>query len=424
MRRRALAALAAGGLVAGAARRPTLVTWPRAVRASFPVAVGSVAAGLTAGVSVAPRLARPRAAAVAALGGAALWWGGRSAYARLLARLTAASRELDPAFARPPESPWVSGSADSHVHIGSLGREGARFVHTRAHDDAIRIFIGADSAATPEERVALAMAEIERTGAWERGTLVVQAPAGTGYANPTPVDVVEMRTGGDCASIVIGYGLLPSFLSLGTAEVAARTQRLLLESLRARGPHPRLLLYGESLGALVQQQALAAGLADLDRLGIHSALWVGTPGSAQADEFRRRCGDVTCVDSPEDIPDPLPDPRHRIWFLEHDGDPVVRFRPELLLRRPEWLSGPRGRNVPETMRWLPGVTWAQVLVDTLFATDVIPGEFESLGHDYRADLGAVVSAAYALPYSTITSEALEEGLRQKERERARLIGGT
>lgn len=422
MRRRALAALAAGGLVATAARRPSLVTWPRAVRTAFPIALGGVTAAV--GATLTPRAVRPSSIAALGVAGTGLWWGGRTAWARMLQRLTASSRELDPAFAEAPESDLVSGSARSHVRIESLGREGARFVHTRAHPDAIRIFIGADSAATPEERVALAMAEVERTGAWERGTIVVQAPAGTGYANSTPIDVVEMRTQGDCASIVVAYGLLPSFLSLGASDVAARTQRMLLESLTARGLHPHMVLYGESLGARVQQRALAHGAADLDRFGVHSALWVGTPGGVEADEFRRRCAEFTRVDSPLDIPAPhaSTDSPPRVWFLEHDGDPVVRFRPELLVQRPEWLRGPRGRNVPRTMYWVPGVTWAQVLVDTLFATDVTPGEFESLGHDYRADLGAVVTAAYDLPTSTLSAEELETRLREQERARARLLG--
>jgi len=293
-------------------------------------------------------------------------------------------------------------------------------VHTRAHDDAIRIFIGADSAATPEERVDLAIAEVERTGAWQRGTVVIQAPAGTGYANPTPIDVVELRTQGDCASIVVGYGLLPSFLSLGAVDIAARTQRLLIERLTSRGAHPRLLLYGESLGARVQQMALSSGTADLERFGVQSALWVGTPGGVSADEFRSRCTAYVCVDSPEDIPTPVP--RERVWFLEHHGDPVVRFRRELLTRKPQWLIGSRGRNVPSGMRWIPGITWAQVLVDTLYATDVTPGEFESRGHDYRADLGAVVTAAYGLPGTAPAPEELEERLRERERDRARLIG--
>ena len=73
------------------------------------------------------------------------------------------------------------------------------------------------------------------------------------------------------------------------------------------------------------------------------------------------------------------------------------------------------------MTWRPGITWAQVLVDTLFATNVKPGDFMSLGHDYRADLGAVVTAAYDLPADEATAARLETYLRNKEIERAQRI---
>ena len=38
----------------------------------------------------------------------------------------------------------------------------------------------------------------------------------------------------------------------------------------------------ESLGAKVQQHAIPAGPADLDRYAVAAALWVGTPGGEQA----------------------------------------------------------------------------------------------------------------------------------------------
>ena len=72
--------------------------------------------------------------------------------------------------------------------------------------------------------------------------------------------------------------------------------------------------------------------------------------------------------------------------------------------------------------WTPGITWAQVMIDTLFATNVKPGNFESRGHDYRADLGGVVPAAYDLSVDPGTAERLEQALRALEVERARRVG--
>lgn len=360
----------------------------------------------------------------------------------LLPRLEQGGRDLDVGLPDPPSEPTVTGGPGSPIDYRRLGREGARYVHTPTPPDAIeevmaqpvvatpiRVFIGWDSAESIDERVNLAMEELHRTGAFARSTLLVQSPAGSGYANPTPAQVVEIVTRGDCASVAVGYGLLPSFLSLDRVELAAQTQQLLLDRVlaevaeRPAGARPRVLLYGESLGARVQQRAVDP--VALETLGVSSALWVGTPGGVDSDRFRRGLTrEPVVVDRPEELPQPLPSPHPPVWFLEHDGDPVVRLRRDLLYRRPGWLTGqPRGRNIPEAMSWWPVVTWVQVLVDTLFATNIKPGEFDSRGHDYRADLGAVVAAAYDLPLPEGAEGRLEAVLRRLEVERARLVEG-
>lgn len=442
---RILGAAAIGAAAAALATRPSLVPWPRGVRPAVGALVGLGVGGLALGSWNTARsararpgslLVRPALAALALAGGAGV---ARLGLRALLPRLIGAGRSLDAGFAEPPASALVTGGAGSAVPLASLGREGARFVGSRPDPrcvtevtgaapvaEAIRVFIGYDSAPTPRERVDLALAELDRTGAWDRGVLLLESPAGSGYSNPTPADVVEILTRGDCATVSVAYGLLPSFLSLGRVAIAAETQRLLLEGiaqrLSARRQRPRLLVYGESLGARVLQEAI--GSTGLDHFGIDSALWVGTPGSRHADDFRSALGEpVVVVDRPEQLPSPLPVPHPRVWFLEHDGDPVVRFHPDVMMRRPAWLAHrPRGRHVPESMLWIPAITWMQLLVDTLFATNVRPGLFESLGHDYRADLGAVVAAAFALDTDAETAARLEVVLRRLEVERARRAG--
>jgi uncharacterized membrane protein len=423
------------------------VPWPAKVRRVFPIAVGAsvglvTAGGASAAISLAhstlaqPTLAPGRedsvsqgspqhaagriaAGTVTAAGLlAAVFAGGWVARQRLLARLIASSAALDAALEASPRAALVSAGPNSLQQVAELGREGARFVNWATGPDdvkavltdanaerqrePIRVFVGAMAAPSVQQRVGIAMAELRRLGAFERSTLLVQAPAGTGYANSTPADVLEMLTAGDCASVAVGYGLLPSFLSLRAVPAAAQTQELLFAAIadeRARlGSSTRVLAYGESLGAKVQQVALPGGLADLDRWGIDRALWVGTPGGRQSDDFRRQCGaEAVVLDSPADLP--LERADCRVWFLQHDGDPVVRFRPDLLWARPDWLprNGQRGRNVPAQLQFRPGLTYLQTLVDTLFATNVKPGDFQSIGHDYRADLGAVVTAAFQLP---------------------------
>ena len=454
------AAGAAAGLAVGrASAGATLVPWPDRVRRVFPAVTGTATGVMVASVTatavrvvVGPRRSPIglRTLAFSAVAVGAVGAAGAVATRTVLARIAVTGRELDPAVASPPPSEHVSGGPGSSLAMGELGREGARFVWTRATDadakavtgkklkkEPVRVFVGLDAAPTPEQRVGLAMAELRRTGAFDRSILIIEAPAGTGYANPTPVDVIEILARGDTAAVSVAYGVLPSFLSLREVPLAARTQLLLLEAIagelaqRPAKKRPRVLLYGESLGAKVAQAAIPAGPADLDRFGIDTALFVGTPGGAASDAFHAKCRDVSwTVDNPTQLPAPgaMPSPRPRVWFLEHDGDPVVRFRPELLTERPAWLpvEGTRGRNVPTTMAWRPGITWAQVLVDTLFATNVKPGDFQSLGHDYRADLGPVAATAFNLlpedpDESARVVHALDDRLRAIEIERAERI---
>ena len=444
-----------GGAVAWISRGPTLVEWPTPVRSAFPFVLGGLV-GLTAGVKTGTTLSLLRAATgrgpgpittlppvlVGAGVAGAVGLAGTLAARRVLAGLVEQGRDLDQSLTSAPTDADVSGSAGSVVTVTELGREGARFVHyvtpprairevTGAEPVAspVRVFVGAAAAQTPEQRVGLAMAELRRTGAFDRANLIIQAPAGTGYANSFPVDVLEVLTRGDSAAVAVGYGLLPSFLSLNKVQAGAHTQRLLLDAirdeLRDRDHQPRVLLYGESLGAEVQQTAIPAGPIDLDHYAVAAALWVGTPGGERSDVFHALCaGESYTVDRPEQLPDPVPTPRPRVWFLEHDGDPVVRFRPALILHRPSWLptDGQRGRNVPAGMTWKPGITFAEAFVDTMFATHVRPGQFESRGHDYRADLGAVTTMAFDLPCDAATAERLEAYLRRIEIERASLLG--
>lgn len=448
------AGVAVGAGIAAASRGPTLVPWPAKVRSAFPIVLGGLVGAATAlkvdvvtsTIQAARGRGRGPGVTLAVAGGSVVIAAtvGSVAARQVLGRLGTAGRVLDPGFSTPPTDPLVSAGPGSLVSVTELGREGARFVGTATTPDGIRqvtgkdpvaepvrVFIGVDAAATPEQRVGLAMAELRRTGAFDRAYLVIQAPAGSGYANATPIDVTEVLALGDCASVAIGYGVLPSFLSLNKVAIGSRTQRLLLnaihDELQFRDRKPRILLYGESLGAKVQEGAIPSGTPDLDYYGVHAALWVGTPGGRVADEFHANVSTESfTLDRPEQIPDPLPTPRPRVWFLEHDGDPVVRFRPELLTHRPAWLpvDGTRGRNIPESMTWKPLITWAESFVDTMFATHIKPGDFMSVGHDYRADLGPIVTAAYGLTADADTATRLEAYLRATEVARAERINRT
>jgi uncharacterized membrane protein len=435
-----IAGLTSGAATALLSRGESLVQWPDRVRMLFPGVVGAVAGSSTVVAALAPRV-RPRHLPVilsgVAIAGGAGWFIGR----KKLQELQADGAELDATLVDPPLSQYVSGGPGSTVDYSLLSREGARFVHSttslnqstsfvsvpRTHEP-IRIFVSVQHESSIPNRIAVAIEELNRTGAFERKYLLVQSPAGSGYANSTPVDVLEFLSGGDCATVVVSYGLLPSFLSLTKVSFAGDTQRALLEALVAelesrsrRGESvPELFVYGESLGAKVQQYALPLGPVDLNRFHISRALWVGTPGGTSADGFHLLCaGESITIDRPEQIP---PGADARVWFLEHDGDPVVRFRPDLTWSQPQWLvQQPRGRNIPESMSWKPGLTWATVLVDTIFATNVKPGDFQSWGHDYRADLGEVAARAFGFQPEPEVMNELQAALRECEVARAQRV---
>jgi uncharacterized membrane protein len=109
-----------------------------------------------------------------------------------------------------------------------------------------------------------------------------------------------------------------------------------------------------------------------------------------------------------------------VFFLNHDNDPVTKFTPTIFHRMPEWLATTeRGRNVEPHQRWLPGISFWQTLIDTKNAATVIPGEFFSTGHDYRADLAEFIRAAYGFDdVSDDQMAAIEARLRQSEITRA------
>lgn len=356
----------------------------------------------------------------------------------VLRRLATDGTTPDPAFRQPPDNPSVSGGPGSLVPYGTHAREGSRFVHlaARAEEiaavtgtpamDPIRVFIGVGAAAGPQEQVDLAVAELERLGAFERSCILAVSPAGTGYANTVPVEALELFTGGDCATVTIQYGVLPSMFSLGLVPEAARVYRMLIDALRGRAG--RLYSYGESLGADAAQAALLAEPSLLRPDGtfeeIDGALYAGTPAGTGV---RGHVPDVHALpgalllDRWEQLPVPPPE-QVRTWLLDHDADPVTKFRRRLIWSEPEWMRAePRGRGVPQEMRWRPLLTWLQVGFDVAHATQSKVGQFQSLGHDYRADLAPLVRAAFAPQASPELIGPVQDRLAASEQRRAELL---
>jgi hypothetical protein len=98
--------------------------------------------------------------------------------------------------------------------------------------------------------------------------------------------------------------------------------------------------------------------------------------------------------------------------------------PEMMIKEPDWLSGERGRGVPDDLEWFPVGTFLQVVVDAMNAMVMVPGKFGSFGHDYRADMARMVAVAYGLAASEAQLKAIEDALVTLELERADRVTAT
>jgi len=333
-------------------------------------------------------------------------------------------RVMDPGYERAPVTPARSSGPGSAVTFARTGRQGRRFIlNVPTTDDIesvmgapavaepIRVFVGYDMAKTAEDRVALALDELERTGAYDRALLIVGSPAGTGVVNTVAFETADYLLQGDSAGVAVQYERLPSLLCLHRAGVGGHHHRLLLEGIGAalaRRPatarRPRVVVYGESLGAWAGQNAfLHEGLGGLDELGVDRALWVGTP--YYSGWLHQALNGSVPAGSVIEVPSVLPlramsdadRERVRVVLLTHHNDPVRKLNLDLLVRRPEWLGPQRPPTVSPRQRFTPMITGLQTIVDTANATNQVPGVFRATGHDYRLDLPAVTMEAYRLP---------------------------
>jgi uncharacterized membrane protein len=351
---------------------------------------------------------------------------------------------VEAAYETPPDSSMVSGGPESHVDFKSMGREGRRHTSTAVPSEVIanimgepamepiRVFVGLDSAPTDEERIRLALREMERTGAFDRDLIIVASPTGTGYVNYVATESAEYFTRGNCSTVTVQYSKRPSPVSLDRVWLGRKQFRMLLAAIRRRlykmppEKRPKVVVFGESLGAHTSQDAfLDAGTQGLRDAGVDRALWLGTPGISKWKQQVRRGdslvvepGSVGEFDSFDEIEALEAEARRelRYFMLTHGNDGVGYFAPELFIQQPEWLgeSDERPPGVPKSQKWRTPTTFIQTLIDMKNAMNVTPGEFDAKGHDYRADIARFVREAYGLECSDGQMERVEEALRRYE----------
>lgn len=319
-----------------------------------------------------------------------------------------------------PTSPSYSGSPESLAPWESLGFEGRNFVAgaptvaeierfsaTGAAAEPIRVYAGLDSAPTLEEAAALIVQELDRTGAAERDIVVAVTTTGTGWVDPDAAISIEYMHGGNTAIAALQYSFLPSWIQFiagtelaGEAGVAINTAVIAWwEDLPE--PRPRLLLFGESLGSLGLETAMAASSVEASVANLTQAsgtLMVGPTASNPIWQEILAARDpntpvwrptydngstVRVANLPEDavIGGSESWEQPRVLYFHHPSDPVGYWNLQTLWSRPEWTEDPIGYDVSPEVGWFPILTWGQVSADLIAGFSAGPG----YGHNYSVD---------------------------------------
>jgi len=349
---------------------------------------------------------------------------------------------------QPPDNPLRTGSAASLLSWEDLGRRGREFVSSgpqleeladfflpdeEALTDPIRVYVGLNSAETIEDRARLALEELVRTGAFERSVLVIATPTGTGWIDPSAIEVLEYLHRGDVATVAVQYSYLASWLSLLVEpEYGVETAQAVFGTVYghwARLPEderPALYLHGLSLGALNSERS--ADFYDVIGDPFQGALWVGTPFRSEPWRLRTaqrepgspawlprfRDGSVVRFTNQHDALEisgatwgPV-----RIVYLQYASDPVTFFQQGAVFREPEWMADPRGPDVSPELRWYPVVTALQL------AVDVAAGHQSPLGYGHRYAPEHYVDAWRAVTDPAGWTPGERASLKRELRERA------
>jgi uncharacterized membrane protein len=279
----------------------------------------------------------------------------------------------------------VSGSPASLAPWETLGEYGRSFVagvtnrgELRAFHgpgaevmEPIRVYAGLRSAGSPDERAALAVRELERTGAFGREVLGVITTTGTGWVDPDAASSLEYLHRGNTALVGLQYSYLPSWISfLVDRDEAAEAGVALYRHVHRRwaelppGDRPRLVIFGESLGSFGAEAAFRGsdGTASLTNLvaGSDGALFTGPTASNHIwEQF---------TDGRE--------PGTPVWRPVYDGGTRVQFAN----RPPTWNGPTRPGGIPASCTCtIPRTRWG-----------TRPGYGHNYGIDFVTGWAAVV----------------------------------
>ncbi|WP_425045396.1 alpha/beta hydrolase [Primorskyibacter sp. S87] len=315
-----------------------------------------------------------------------------------------------------PVNPNQSGSAASLIDWGAMGQPGRDFVMDGPNANAIsaftgkpamdpiRVYVGRANGETPEERAALALAELKRLRAFEREVLIVTSPTGTGWMDPGSHDPVEYMHNGNIATVSAQYSYLQSPLALILETRTGLDQATaLLEAVHQHWKtlpadnRPRLYAHGLSLGAW--SSMYVTNLFRLVDDPIDGAFWAGPPFPSrfwQSIQNARRPGSPWVLPTIEDgsfvrYASHFADATHaeanwgslRIVFLQYSSDPIVFYDPFSLWRAPPWMNDPPAEDVSKHLVFIPVVTQFQLALDMALSFGAPPGHGHAyFAHDY------------------------------------------
>lgn len=318
-----------------------------------------------------------------------------------------------------PWEPERSGSPWSHEPWTAVGSQGRAFLDRgpraqdikevmhfeRAHEP-IRIYIGLIRGRGPHAAARHAVAEMDRTGAFHRDTIVLQMPSGSGWINNYAVSGYEFLTRGNCATVALQFDYLPSMFSYLVDKNLSRIfARELIAAVHDRlellpeDNRPKLYFSGESLGcyAIVEnfetvEELLAAcdgavftgpprmtsfmrrlhrERGSLERLplidGGRHLRFAAVPAHMEHDAFGEPYG---------------PWERPRVAVGQHASDAIVWWDSKLIYARPNWIHEPTPQTLYadtfKNLHWHPFITFWQVALDQINSLNVPGGH----GHNY------------------------------------------
>ncbi|MEM1235528.1 MAG: alpha/beta-hydrolase family protein [Pseudomonadota bacterium] len=317
-------------------------------------------------------------------------------------------------FDRAPPSPTDPnkvGSAASLIDWAAIGEPGRDFITTgpdaaaisaftgRDAKEPIRVYVGRANGETAQERAALALAELQRLGAFERKVLIVASPTGTGWMDPGSHDPVEYMHNGDIATVAAQYSYLQSPLALILETETGLEQATALQDAihgywktLPLDSRPRLYAHGLSLGAW--SSMYATNLFRLLDDPIDGAFWAGPPFPSNLWNYVQnnrnpgspwvapKVGDGSLIRYASHLEDgsagDAPWGAMRIVFLQYSSDPVVFYEPASVWRAPQWMRDPPAADMSDDFIFMPVVTQFQLALDLALSFGSPPGH----GHAY------------------------------------------